>query len=81
MQYVAGAMKKFPDLQTRIEEIIPEDDRIVVRNRWTATSSQTGKRWSFVGSSFGVSPPANSPSAGRFSNRPTRRSLSFRLTH
>jgi predicted ester cyclase len=49
MQYVPGALKKFPDLQTRIEEIIPENDRVVVRNRSTATSSQTGKALEFRG--------------------------------
>jgi len=49
IQYVAGALKKFPDLHVQIEDLVAEDDRVVVRNRWTATSSQTGKPMEFRG--------------------------------
>jgi predicted SnoaL-like aldol condensation-catalyzing enzyme len=49
IQYVAGAMKRFPDLHVQIEDMIAEDDKIVVRNHWTATDSQTGKRLEFRG--------------------------------
>jgi len=37
-------LKKFPDLYVTIENMIAEDDRVVVRNHWTATDSQTGKK-------------------------------------
>lgn len=49
IQYVAGALKRFPDLHVRIEDMIAEDDEVVVRNRWTATDSQTGKKLEFRG--------------------------------
>src|SRR5579863_7031190 len=49
IQYVGGALKRFPDLQVTIEDMIAEDDRVVVRNRWTATDSQNGKRLEFRG--------------------------------
>jgi predicted SnoaL-like aldol condensation-catalyzing enzyme len=42
MQYDADALKRFPDLQVQIEDMIAEDDRVVVRNRWTATHPQPG---------------------------------------
>jgi hypothetical protein len=43
IQYVSGALKRFPDLRVQIEDMIAEDDKVVVRNRWTATDSQSGK--------------------------------------
>jgi predicted SnoaL-like aldol condensation-catalyzing enzyme len=49
IQYVAGALKRFPDLLVQIEDMIAEDDKVVVRNHWTATDSQTGKRLEFRG--------------------------------
>jgi predicted SnoaL-like aldol condensation-catalyzing enzyme len=49
IQYVAGALKRFPDLRVQIEDMIAEDDRVVVRNHWTATDSQTGKKLEFRG--------------------------------
>jgi predicted ester cyclase len=49
MQYVAGALKRFPNLHVQIEDMIAEDDKVVVRNHWTATDSQTGKRLEFRG--------------------------------
>jgi len=49
MEYVAGALKKFPDLQVCIEDMVAEDDRVVVGNRWTATNPQTGKALEFRG--------------------------------
>jgi ketosteroid isomerase-like protein len=33
----------------QIEDMIAEDDEVVVRNRWTATDSQTGKKLEFRG--------------------------------
>jgi predicted SnoaL-like aldol condensation-catalyzing enzyme len=47
--YVGGALKKFPDLHVTIEDMIAEDDRVVVRNRWTATDPQSGKAFEFCG--------------------------------
>jgi predicted ester cyclase len=47
--YVGGALKKFPDLRVEIEDMIAEDDRVVVRNHWTATDSQTGRKLEFRG--------------------------------
>jgi len=38
--YVGDALKRFPDLHVTIEDLIAEDDRVVVRNRWTPTDSQ-----------------------------------------
>jgi predicted SnoaL-like aldol condensation-catalyzing enzyme len=38
-QYVAGAFKKFPDLHVEILDMIAEDDKVVVRNHWTATDA------------------------------------------
>jgi predicted ester cyclase len=49
IQYVAGALKRFPDLHVQIEDMIAEDDKVVVRNHWTATDSQTGKWLEFRG--------------------------------
>jgi predicted SnoaL-like aldol condensation-catalyzing enzyme len=49
IQYVAGALKKFPDLHVYIEDMIAEDDRVAVRNHWTATDPQTSKKLEFRG--------------------------------
>jgi predicted ester cyclase len=49
IQYVGGALKRFPDLHVRIEDMIAEDDKVVVRNHWTATDSQSGKKVEFRG--------------------------------
>jgi predicted ester cyclase len=47
--YVGRALKRFPDLHITIEDMIAEDDRVAVRNHWTATDSQTGKKLEFRG--------------------------------
>ena len=47
--YVSGALQKFPDLHVAIDDMIAEDDRVVVRNHWTATDSQTGEKLEFRG--------------------------------
>jgi len=49
IQYVGGALKRFPDLRVNIEDMIAEGDRVVVRNHWTATDSQNGKKLEFRG--------------------------------
>ncbi len=48
-QYVGGAYKRFPDIHVTIEDMIAEDDRVVVRNRWTGTEAATGQRVQFFG--------------------------------
>lgn len=49
MQYVGGAYKKFPDLHVEIRDLIAEDDRVVVRNRWTGTEAASGTKYEFSG--------------------------------
>jgi predicted SnoaL-like aldol condensation-catalyzing enzyme len=49
MEYVGGAVKKFPDLQVTIEDIIAEGDRVVVRNTWRATNPENGVKLKFSG--------------------------------
>jgi predicted ester cyclase len=49
IQYVSGALKRFPDLHVQIEDMIAEEDKVVVRNHWTATDAQNGKRLEFRG--------------------------------
>ncbi len=48
-QYVGGAFKRFPDIHVTIEDMIAEDDKVVVRNRWTATEAASGQRHEFSG--------------------------------
>jgi predicted SnoaL-like aldol condensation-catalyzing enzyme len=49
IQYVSGALKRFPDMHVTIEDMIAEDDRVVVRNHWTGTEAATGRRVEFRG--------------------------------
>jgi predicted ester cyclase len=49
IEYVNRALQRFPDLHVQIEDMIAEDDKVVVRNLWTATDSQTGPRLQFRG--------------------------------
>ena len=49
IQYVGAALKRFPDLHVTIEDMVAEDDRVVVRNRWTATDFEKGERLEFRG--------------------------------
>jgi predicted ester cyclase len=49
IQYVSGALKRFPDMHVQIEDMIAEDDRVVVRNRWTGTDAESGARITFGG--------------------------------
>lgn len=48
-QYVGGAYKRFPDIHVTIEDMIAEDDKVVVRNRWTGTDAVSGERIEFAG--------------------------------
>jgi predicted ester cyclase len=49
MQYVGGAYKKFPDIHVDILDLIAEEDKVIVRNRWTGTEVASGKRYEFSG--------------------------------
>ena len=49
IEYVSGALKRFPDMHVAIEDMIAEDDRVVVRNYWTATDPETGQALGFRG--------------------------------
>jgi predicted SnoaL-like aldol condensation-catalyzing enzyme len=49
IQYVGGAYQKFPDIHVEILDLIAEDDKVVVRNRWTGTEAATGKKSEFSG--------------------------------
>lgn len=49
IRYVGGAQKKFPDLRVVIEDLIAEDDKVVVRNRWTGTDAASGQGLEFSG--------------------------------
>jgi predicted SnoaL-like aldol condensation-catalyzing enzyme len=47
--YVGGALKKFPDMHVDILDMVAEDDRVVVKNRWSGTEASTGKKYEFSG--------------------------------
>ena len=47
--YVEGALKKFPDMHVEILNMVAEDDKVVVQNRWTGTEAATGKKYEFSG--------------------------------
>jgi predicted ester cyclase len=47
--YVSGALKKFPDMRVEILDMVAEDDKVVVQNRWTGTEAMTGKKFEFSG--------------------------------
>ena len=40
---------RFPDIHVTIEDMVAEGDKVVVRNRWTATDSQSGQKIEFRG--------------------------------
>src|SRR5260370_16931881 len=47
MQYVGAALKKVPDLRVNIEDLIPDDDKVVVRNHRTAPTAASNIRFAF----------------------------------
>jgi len=49
MQYVAAALKKLPDVQLTIQDMIAEDDKVVVRNHWIGTDAASKQRLEFSG--------------------------------
>jgi|SRR5579872_4176193 len=48
-QYVGGAIQKVPDIHVEVLDMVAEDDKVVVRNRWTGTDRTTGKKFAFGG--------------------------------
>src|SRR5713101_2914725 len=48
-QYLAAAIKRFPDIHVTIEDIIAGGDKVVVRNTWHATDNESGRRIEFGG--------------------------------
>ena len=46
---MAAMHARFPDLRVEVRDTIAQDDKVVVRNRWTATDAQTGVRVEFHG--------------------------------
>ena len=49
IQYVGGALKRFPDLQVNIEDMIAEGDRVMCRNVWRWTDTASGNKMQFHG--------------------------------
>jgi len=49
MQYVAAGLKKLPDVQLTIQDMIAEDDKVVVRNHWIGTDAASKQRLEFSG--------------------------------
>ena len=49
MQYVTAALKKLPDVQLTIQDMIAEDDKVVVRNHWIGTDAASKQRLEFSG--------------------------------
>ncbi len=47
--YVGAALKKVPDLRVTIDDMIAEDDKVVVRNRWTGSDAVSKQRLEFSG--------------------------------
>ena len=49
IQYVGAALKKVPDLRVTIEDMIAEDDKVVMRNRWAGADPVWKQRLEFSG--------------------------------
>ena len=49
IKYVGAALKKVPDLHLTIEDMIAEDDKVAVRNRWMGTDAASQQRLEFSG--------------------------------
>ena len=48
-EMMEAAYKKWPDLHVTIEDILAEGDKVMVRNTWHMTDSQTGKKMELHG--------------------------------
>ena len=44
-----AAYKRWPDLHVRVEDILAEGDKVMVRNSWTGTEAATGEKIAFHG--------------------------------
>jgi predicted ester cyclase len=44
-----AAYKRWPDLHVTVEDILAEDDKVMVRNSWTATEAAAGQNIEFHG--------------------------------
>ncbi len=44
-----GAYQRWPDLHVTVEDILAEGDKVMVRNAWHATDSDTGQKIEFHG--------------------------------
>ena len=44
-----AAYKRWPDLSVKVEDILAEGDKVMVRNSCTATEAETGQRIEFHG--------------------------------
>ena len=49
IQYVGGALKRFPDLHVQIEDMIAEDDKVVCAITGPRPIRTTEKNWNFAG--------------------------------
>lgn len=48
-QMMEAAYRRWPDLHVTVLEILAEDDKVMVRNRWTGTEAATGQKIEFHG--------------------------------
>ncbi len=46
---MAAMHKQFPDLRVEVREALAEGDKVMIRNVWTGTHADTGKRVEFHG--------------------------------
>lgn len=46
---MARMHRLFPDLRVEVRDAVAEGDRVIVRNVWTGTHAETGKRLEFHG--------------------------------
>ncbi len=46
---MAAMYQTFPDLHVEVKESLAEGDKVMVRNLWTGTHAETGKRMEFHG--------------------------------
>ena len=46
---MAGMHKLFPDLRVEVKDALAEGDKVMVRNLWIGTNSQSGQRMEFHG--------------------------------
>jgi predicted SnoaL-like aldol condensation-catalyzing enzyme len=46
---MAGLLQRVPDLKVRVIAAVAEGDFVMVRNQWTGTNAQTGRRVEFHG--------------------------------